>query len=205
MSNMVIHVSARPTHRAMRLLLALSILFVCLSSNAFGAQDDLSAQVSKVVGLFSSSPTLGREQLKKLGPAAFPYLLCIIRDDRELGTIKKTLLIDAIARDETEKADSALVELLAESDPYVRGLAISYLGRRRYRPAVPNLIKLLDDRGVFVTTIKTDPYREEPELVRDKAMEALQAITGKRVATHATQDKRARAWLRWWEKQRRSK
>ena len=100
---------------------------------------------------------------------------------------------------------SALVELLAESDPYVRGLAISYLCKRRYRAAVPHLIKLLDDRGVFVTTIKTDPDREEPELVRDKAMEALQAITGKRMSMRATQDERARAWLRWWEKRQRSK
>lgn len=202
---MVTHVFARPAHRAMRLSLTLSLLFVCLSPNAFGGQDDLSAQVSKAVGLFSSSPTLARKELKELGPSAFPYLLRIIREDPGLGTIKKTLLIDAIARDETEKGASALVELLAESDPYVRGLAISYLGKRRYRPAISHLIKLLDDRGVFVTTIKTDPYREEPELVRDKAMEALQAITGKRMDRRTTQDERARAWVRWWEKQQRSK
>jgi hypothetical protein len=202
---MVTHVFARPAHRAMRLLLTLSLLFLCLSPNAFGGQDDLSAQVSKAVGLFSSSPTLARKELKELGPSAFPYLLRIIREDPGLGTIKKTLLIDAIARDETEKGASALVELLAESDPYVRGLAISYLGKRRYRPAISHLIKLLDDRGIFVTTIKTDPYREEPELVRDKAMEALQAITGKRMDRRTTQDERAGAWLRWWERQQRSK
>lgn len=85
------------------------------------------------------------------------------------------------------------MDLLADSDPYVLGLAVSYLGKRRYRPVIPHLIKLLDDRGVFVTTIQTDPDREEPELVRDKAMEALQAITGTRMDMRATQDERVGA------------
>ena len=158
MSNMVINDSARSADRAERLLLSLSMLFVCLSRSALGGQGDLSAQVSKAVNLFSSSPKLARKELRDLGPAAFPYLLRIIREDRGLGTIKKTLRIDAIARDKTGKSASALVDLLADSDPYVRGLAVSYLGKRRYRPAIPHLIKLLD-RGVFVTTIKTDPDR----------------------------------------------
>jgi hypothetical protein len=140
--------------------------------------------------------------LLELGPSAFSSILLMIRGDSGLGTIKKTFLIDVIARSKTRESGSAMIALLTDSDPYVRGLAVSYLGKRRYRPAMAHLVALLDDKGVFVTTIKTDPEREEPELVRDKAIEALEAITRMKLTPKRTGDEKAKAWQQWWLSQR---
>jgi hypothetical protein len=188
----------------MKSLVLASALLIYVGVLAVNCQDDLGAQVMQAVSLFPSAPQAARKQLRELGPSAFPYVLQMIRDDGGLGTIKKTFLIDVIARSRTEQSASALIELLTDRDPYVRGLAVSYLGKRKYGAAIPHLVKLLDDKGVFVTRVRTDPDREDPVLVRDKAIEALQAITGKAMDARATQDEQAKAWVRWWEKRQRS-
>lgn len=177
MSNTVSEKCGRPFIRAIRPWIILSLLLVRPCQAAVPLQTDTSAQVSEAVSLFPREPKLARKQLIELGPPAFSSILRMIRDDSGLGTIKKTFLIDVIARNKTRESGSALIELLTDSDAYVRGLAVSSLGKRSYRPAVPHLVKMLDDKGVFVTTIKTDPERGEPVLVRDKATEALQTIT----------------------------
>jgi HEAT repeat protein len=153
----------------------------------------------------SHQPKAARREFERMGAPAFPHILRAIRDDNGLGPIKKAFLVDVIGKSRTKEAPSALTELLSYSDPFVRGLAVSHLGKRKYKQAIPYLVKLLDDKDVFVTNIKTDPERSEPVLVRDSAMEALQAITGRTMDAGATQDERARAWLRWWEKQQRPK
>jgi|GEM_PF-3497096 len=205
MSSIAMHIWGQSSARAMKILIVISVLFISVSQATVGRQNDVSARVSQVVALLPNEPKLARKHLLALGPSAFPYVLRIVREDAGLGMIKKTFLIDVIARSKTKQSGSALIELLTDTDPYVRGLAASYVDKRRYRAAVPHLIKLLDDKGVYVTQLQTDPERHEPVLVRDKVMEALQGITGRTMDTRSTQDERAAAWVRWWEKQQRSK
>lgn len=186
-------------------LVGASVLLLCMGTPCPGFQGDVATRVTRAIDLMSHQPKAARRELKKIGAPAFPHILRAIRDDSVLGPIKKAFLIDVIGKSRTQEAASALTELLSYSDAFVRGLAVSHLGKRRYKPAIPYLVHLLDDKEVFVTNMQTDPDRNEPVLVRDNAMEALQAITGRTMDAGATQDERARAWVRWWEKQQRAK
>lgn len=190
---------------SIRALINSSVILLCVGIPAHGFQGEIATRVTRAIDLMSHQPKAARREFERMGAPAFPHILRAIRDDNGLGPIKKAFLVDVIGKSRTKEAASALTEMLSYSDAFVRGLAVSHLGKRRYRPAIPYLVKLLDDRNVFVTNMQTDPDRNEPVLVRDNAMEALQAITGKTMDAGATQDERAQAWVRWWEKQQRAK
>ena len=126
MSSIAMHIWGQSSARAMKILTVISVLFISVSQATVGRQNDVSARVSQVVALLPNEPKLARKHLLALGPSAFPYVLRIVREDAGLGMIKKTFLIDVIARSKTKQSGSALIELLTDTDPYVRGLAASY-------------------------------------------------------------------------------
>jgi len=114
----------------------------------------------------------------------------------------KSALVDMIAEYESTKADAALIELLSHHHPHIRGSAVYWLGVRKSKAALPHLINLLDDTGVYVNTYVShgDDY---DTLVSDVAIEALQKITKKNFAKNESKEKQVEAWKRWWQKQKK--
>lgn len=181
-------------------VLSASLLLLSVSFHPVIGQNDVSTQVSQAIRLISLEPQVVRKEFRKLGPSAFPHILRAIGSDSGLDPIKKAFLIDVIGRSRAKESARTLIALLSDSDPYVRGLAASYFGRRKDKTAIAQLVRLLDDKGIYATRTRTDPVSEEPILVRDKAIEALEAITRSKMKPEATGDEQAKAWQQWWLK-----
>lgn len=159
---------------------------------------DLKDSVRKAIDLpFPKDANESREQLLRFGPPATPLIAEAIRSDSKMNPIKKAFLVDVIGRITGEESDSTLISLLSDNEPHVRGLAATYLGKRRVRAAIPNLINLLNDQDVYITITYTDPASEHPVLVRDVAIESLQAVTGTVLAPQGSKEQQAQEWVRW--------
>ena len=165
-------------------------------------QSELRTKVSEAARLFPKEAKTSRKQLISFGEPAVPFIVEIIQSDPNLDPVKKAFLIDVIASIHGEKSDAGLVSLLSDGDPYVRGLAVSYITKRKLQAAIPHLISLLEDKAVYKTVVHTDPSSTQVVLVRDVAIEALQATTGIAVRPRGTKDEQVRAWMRWWGKQK---
>lgn len=185
---------------AFALLLQFSVLALGVR-----AQNNLRSQVSDAVRLFPKDAKTSRNQLISFGDPAVPLIVEIIQSDTNLDPIKKSFLVDVIATLHGEKSSEALISLLADGDPYVRGLVASYVSKRKLQTAIPHLIALLEDKAVYKTVVQTDPSSEEPVLVRDVAIEALQATAGLVLSPGGTKDQQATAWKRWWKRRQSSK
>lgn len=153
---------------------------------------DLKDSVRKAVDLpFPKAANESREQLLHFGPPATPFIAEAIRSDSKMNPIKKAFLVDVIVRITGEESVSALITLLSDDDPLLRGLGADSLGKRRSRSAIPNLIRLLSDHGVYKTVAYTDPASEHAVLVRDVAIESLQAVTGTILAPQGSEEQQA--------------
>lgn len=176
---------------------------VCESA-ADEPQDDLQAKVSQAISRpFPKEAEASRKQLLALGTPAIPFIAEAVRSSEYLTPIKKVFLIDVMAGIKGQQLGPALVSLLVDDDPLVRGQAAAHLGKQRLKAAIPHLINLLNDRGVYKTTVQTDPAAEQAVLVRDVAIEALQSATGIALAQWSSKDEQVRAWLCWWQKQQK--
>jgi len=173
---------------------------------SYQSQEDLRTKVWRAIDLpFPKDADESRKQLKQIGAPAVPFILEAIESEPEMNPIKKTFLVDVMASIHQESSVSGLMGLLSSNDPYIRGLAATYLGKQKVRASVPKLINLLNDKEVYKTTVYTDPLSEKPVLVRDAAIDALQAVTGKVLARRGTKDQKAQAWIRWWRTQQAKK
>lgn len=187
-----------------------SVIFACLLSPSLvlaktcDSQDQLRNKVSQLINLpFPRSAENCRKQLKALGAPAIPYIIEAIRFSANINPIKKDFLADIISSIGGGEANSAFIELLSDSDSHIRGLAASYIGKRRLKSGIPQLINLLNDKGVYKTIVQTDPSIEQDVFVRDVVIESLQSITGITLAHRSSRDEQAKAWLRWWHRQER--
>lgn len=202
------HVTSRAVSlRPMKSFIIIIAFFTFVgTATANNVQDNLRDEVLQAINLpFPSEATNTRTQLSALGPPATPFIVEFIAAHENLHPIKKTFLVDIIAAMKGEQADSALLELLSDNDSYVRGLAVTYLGKRKLTSSIPYLIKLLSDKEVYKTINQTDPAAEQDVLVRDVAIEALQATTGVALAHRDSKEEQVKAWLRWCQKQHRAK
>lgn len=203
----------RPSRHCVVLLSSLTLLFCGWASfgahawNASVLQGDLQLRVSQAVESFAKDPLGTQEQLQSMGPAAIPFILEFICLSDE-ATFKKVtrdpVLVEIIASYSNKEADDALLKLLSSECAHIRGLAASYAGRRKQQSAVPCLVNLLEDKEIYLGLAVS--HGEDNEiLVRDVAIEALQNITGKKLANRSSKEKQAEAWLEWWLKQKKSK
>lgn len=94
-----------------------------------------------------------------------------------------------------------MIGFLSESDVYIRGLAVVYLGKRKLKTVIPYLIKLLNDKAVFVTFTTPPPPQVIKITVRDRAIEALESITGIQFGTAENREEQVKEWLNWWHTQ----
>jgi hypothetical protein len=167
-------------------------------------QVDLRPRVAEAVAQFHKDPASARSQLQKLGSPAIPFIVERICSGDEKIPVNKVrrdpFLVDIIAKYRTKESDDALMKLLSSKCPNIRGLAATYIGNRRTRSAIPQLINLLGDKEIYLGYIVTHGQDYEV-LVRDVAIDALQKITGKKLATRSNKDDQAQAWLDWWAKQ----
>jgi HEAT repeat protein len=121
------------------------------------------------------------------------------------------VLLHFIVSTEGPEAESAVASLLTDKSAYLRGQTISYLrsfGARKVQQAsLPYLVALLKDTEVWLSgkatrtyLIKPDPTEIEFEFtVRDEAVEALQSITGMKLAEKENKNEQAKAWAQWWQ------
>jgi hypothetical protein len=204
-------------------LSALSILGVIALFHSVGSgvqaapQDDLRYRINEIVRNEDYS------ELKKLGPPAMPYVLELLESSNNFDGHQLALFF-FIMQTEGRTSDEALVRLLSHPSCYLRGLAAKFVGARKIREAVPELIPLLQDRSVFgknlcggevsetpgsnpmPAKVKVTSARPDSELlVMDEAVKALESITGLEVSEGRNFDKRAIAWMHWWQKQQKSK
>ncbi len=183
------------------LLICMFLISMCTALTC-APQDNLQAKVIQAVDLpFPQQAENTRRQLTALGAPAIPFIVDVIRSNTSLNPVKKIFLIGIVANMKGEQSTTALVNFLSDSDPHVRGVAASYLGTRKFKAAVPYLVNLLGDKEVYKTTVQTDPAAEQNVLVRDVAIEALQAINGIALAQRGSKEDQVKAWLRWWRKQ----
>ena len=142
-------------------------------------------------------------QLKELGAPAVPYVLDYVsREAYRYPLIKMLLLQNFVSLMRGDEADAALIKLLSDKQPELRGYAASELGVRKVSSAVPLLVSLLNDKAN--TTLIRDTNDLSPDvLVRDSAIGALESITGIKLAKDKSKEKQAKAWLGWWQKQQR--
>lgn len=178
------------------------------AADARGVQVDLKLRVTQAVELFPKDPGRARDQLRRLGSPAIPFIVEIICSEDDQIPVKKVtrdpFLVDVIAEYADKAADDALVKLLSSKCPNIRGLAAKYIGNRKTESAIPHLVNLLDDKDVYIGYAVTHGQDYEV-LVRDIAIEALQKITGKKMARRSSKDAQAQAWVNWWKKQQRVK
>lgn len=186
--------------------------FIVLSALLFSlpfvgtGQNTLRDKVLQAINLpFPDKATSTRSQLTELGPAAAPYIVEVIESRDDLHLIRKTLLIDTLAGMCGTEVEDALFRLLSDKDPYVRGLTTTYLTKRKLKSSIPYLINLLGDQGVYKTINQTDPGITRDILVRDVAIDALEATTKIVLAPKGSRGQQAQAWLRWWRTQEKSK
>lgn len=173
-------------------------------AEAPGVQVDLKPRVAQAAELFHKDPSSARVQLQRLGSPAIPFIAEIICSEDDQIPVKKVtrdpFLVDVIAEYANKPADDALVKLLSSKCPNIRGLAAQYIGNRKTESAIPRLVSLLADKDVYIGYAVTHGQDYEV-LVRDMAIEALQKITGKKMATRSSKDAQAHAWVNWWKKQ----
>jgi hypothetical protein len=184
------------------------ILLLCLLSSLIlvpvngQSQEDMKVKTDEALKVFNKNIPQGLARLRELGAPAVPYVLDYIRTtDRPL---LKIVLLSFVSSANGKEADEAILSLLNEKDPNLRGYAASSVGTRKLKAAVPRLAELLQDREVYMHVVVNDGV-DYDVLIRDKAIEALESITGLILEKKGSKDKKARAWLRWWQKEQNQK
>jgi hypothetical protein len=162
-----------------------------------------SDRVNEAVALFRNKQyDKAMSQFRDLGGKAIPAVSNLIQSEEVPISVRMFGLFGFISSIEGDSANGALIELLSARIPFLRGQSAGELGRRKVKAAIPSLIHLLDDKEIYLTTTSTDPWREEHTLVRDAAIGALEAITGKKLEKHRSYEEKAKAWVHWWNQQK---
>jgi hypothetical protein len=165
-------------------------------------QEDVKAKAEGALKNFNKNVPEGLAQLRALGAPAVPFILDYIREGH--GPIIKIILLSFVSSTQGKEADDAVLSLLWDKDPSLRGYAVTAIGARKLKAGVPRLVELLSDKGVYNHVVVMDG-EDYDVLVRDNAVEALESINGMVLEKKGSNDKKAKAWLRWWQRQQKSK
>ncbi len=191
------------THVGLGAFLCLMLAFPAVTSFA-NPQYDVEAKVQEAVNfILNREIPRGMAQLKELGSPAVPYVLDYMsREAYRYPLLKILLLQNFVSLTRGEEADAALIKLLSDNQPELRGYAASELGKRKVKSAIPQLISLLNDKA-HTTVIRHLNDRSPDVLVRDSAIAALESIAAIKLAKGKNKQKQAKAWSSWWQKQER--
>jgi HEAT repeats len=163
--------------------------------------DDVGNDVVAAFSAYPASPDRARRELLAVGGKGVPHLVRMLWCQDELAVPAGRFLLGVIEGIQAPEANRGLRALLSHPDPNLRGESAAALGRRKAAEAMIALLDLLDDEAVYALEVRTHPRTETPILVCDKAVEALEAITGTVRARGAPSHDKVAAW-RWWRDQR---
>ena len=94
-------------------------------------QADIKTETEEALELFKQSFPRGLARLRELGAPAVPFVLDYVRaTDRSLIRI---VLLSFVSSTNGKEADDAVLTLLNERDPRLRGYAVSSVGTRKLR------------------------------------------------------------------------
>src|SRR4030095_5608677 len=120
--------------------LGILTLLLCLFSSLMlvpvkgQSQEDLKAQTDEALKVFSENIFQGLARLRELGAPAMPFVLDYVRStDRPLIRIA---LLSFVSSTNGKEADEAILSLLNEKDPSLRGYAVSSVGTRKLEAVV---------------------------------------------------------------------
>ena len=176
-------------------------------------QDSAKAKVDEVTHLLRQYKfTEAEAELHKLGPPAIPHMLDAVGANLLGRPPVVSVFLQFIVSSESPEAESAVASLLSDKSAFLRGQTISYLRSfgacKVQRASLPYLIGLLRDTEIWLsgkTTRLINPDPAEIEeipfefTVGDEAIEALQNITGMKLAEKGNKDEQVKAWLQWWQ------
>lgn len=192
--------------RCLRLATLLCLLACLLTPAApAGSQDATSTKVEAAIALLRSNEIQkGMATLKEIGSPAVPYVLAYLSRDRCCSLIRLILMGGFVSRTKGPEADTALIALLSDEQPELRGYAASELGDRKVRRAIPRLISRLDDMAD--TRVVIDMNDRRPNVpVRDEVIAALESVTGITLASGKNKKRQVEAWRDWWQKHKDEK
>jgi hypothetical protein len=187
---------------------AIYVVLVCILSPFLSAQaegnpqEDVKAKAEEALKNFNKNVPENMARLRALGAPAVPLVIDYIREGH--GPIVKIILLSFVSSTKGKEADDAVLSLLWDKDPTLRGYAATAASARKLQAAVPRLVELLNDKEVATHVVVMDG-EDYDVLVRDNAVEALESINGLVLEKKGSKDKKAKAWLRWWQKQHESK
>jgi HEAT repeat protein len=116
----------------------------------------------------------------------------------------------------------AYIEKLSSPSADTRWTAVNALGESKDEAVIPHLIKMLDDRDIFVRVATArifgdlaselavealiDALDDETQSVREVVVESLRTITAQNfrfdpAARESDRERRIKAWREWWKKQ----
>jgi hypothetical protein len=176
-------------------------------------QDSAKAKVDEVARLLRQFIFKEAEaELHKLGPAAIPYMLDTVQANLPERPPAVLMFLQFIVSSESPEAESAVASLLSDKSAYLRGQTVAYLSsgaaRKVRQASLPYLVKLLKDNEVWLSGKTTRLIRPDPAeieeikfafRVSDEAIEALQNITGLKLAEKGGKDEKVKAWEQWWQ------
>jgi hypothetical protein len=200
------------------LRLGVLILFVTGFSNAFVAaqsREKLDSKVEEAMTLYRNGQTeQAQEVFREIGDPASPHVAELFSQRLAHSGVIDMPLFNIIAATKGDKSDAALIGFLSHENSYVRGLTASFLGKRRTEAAIPYLISLLADKGVYLNgrlrsgrfmvdekgNVDVGGSWKPPTLVMDEVIKALELITGLKLEDIMSKEEQAEAWKRWSKK-----
>jgi hypothetical protein len=178
-------------------------LFVCFANASIYAQchGETKSKVESIINSIFTDKTLANvsRQFREIGSPAVPCVLEYMSRDGYKRPVIKLIFLDFVSQSEGAEVEAALIELLKDKQPELRGYAVSELGKRKVSRAIPSIVERLDDKeNTVVICTLNNPC--DDILVRDLAIRALEAITGVKPSSSKNKEKQAEAWQRWWKK-----
>lgn len=143
------------------------------------------------------------KKLKRLGPKTIPIIAEFARSNpqNDQNPAFKHFLVGFLTTLDKPETDRVMIDFLSDENAYTRGLAVMYLAKRKHKPAIPHIVKLLHDTSVFITLTSPPPPQVINVTVQDRAVEALERITNKRFGTADNREDQVKEWLAWWKTQ----
>ena len=181
-----------------RILLCCVLLSLMLVPLNGQPQGDIKTETEEALKLLNKNFPQGLARLRELGAPSVPFVLDYVRATGP--TIRRMILLSFVSSTVGKEADDAVLTLLNEKDPDLRGYGAFSVGTRKLKDAIPRLVELLQDREVYRHVTVSDGV-DYDVLIRDNAVGALESITGIVLKKKSSNDKKARAWLQWWQKQ----
>ena len=147
-----------------------------------------------------------KNEIRRIGSPAMPILVEIVNTKTgKMSFTKRTFLMGLIGELADVSCCNVVTELLKNESADIRGDTIKLIASKKDKHAISKIIALLDDKEIFTTNVRTDPYQEEDISVSDVALSALSEITGIQIDKNLDENIQIQFWQNWWNSQAKKK